>query len=239
MEQILKVKNLKSYVIILLLISLVMLMLQLISIREALTVDRIVAKGEMNKIENIISDSKTSTFEKRNMIEAKVENNIETNIISTKKDIRIDRIIKLTGLDEETAEVIIKYSEEFNISLSLLLALIDLESNFKQYEIGNSMDRGYCQIIPDTEKWLIETYGQLLNLKYNPNRIFEPEYNIGLCALYLNHLQKNYQNNYHRILSEYNRGPYNLADYYRRNNTYATSYSNAVLERQEKYKFLD
>ncbi|MDK2799118.1 MAG: hypothetical protein PWP27_679 [Clostridiales bacterium] len=140
-----------------------------------------------------------------------------------------------TPLDILTSSIIVHYSEKLDIPIPLLLAVIELESNFKQYEVGKAKDRGYCQIIPSTEKWLADTYGNVLGLQYDPKKIFEPEYNIGLGALYLHHLKKAYNNNYHRILSEYNRGPYNLKEYYNKYKTYETTYSRVVLEKVSKY----
>ncbi len=145
-------------------------------------------------------------------------------------------ITQNTPLDIHTASIIVNYSEKLDVPISLIMALIELESQFVKYEVGGAEDRGYCQIIPGTEKWLADTYGHILGLEYNPERIFEPEYNIGLGALYLYHLKNAYKDDYHRILSEYNRGPYNLKAYYNKTNTYVTTYSNVVLKKEVKYK---
>ncbi len=151
---------------------------------------------------------------------------------------KVFAITQNTPLDILTASIIVNYSEKLDIPISLIMALIELESQFVQNEVGDAEDRGYCQIIPGTEKWLADTYGHILGIKYNPDRIFEPEYNIGLGALYLYHLKTAYKDDYHRILSEYNRGPYNLKAYYNRTNTYVTTYSNVVLKKEVKYKEL-
>lgn len=113
--------------------------------------------------------------------------------------------------------------------------MIDLESNFGQYEVGGADDRGYMQIIPSTEKWLAKEFGEKIGVEFNPEQIFEPTYNIGLGAAYLSLLKGVYGENYNRILSEYNRGPYNLKRYYEANNTYVTTYSKVVLSREKKY----
>lgn len=150
--------------------------------------------------------------------------------------LRAMTISNSTPLDFSTSNIIVEYCNLLDLPTSLVLALIDLESNFDQYEVGSSNDRGYCQVIPDTEKWLANTYGYLLELEYNPDRIFEPEYNIGLGMLYLHILNKAYGDNYHKILSEYNRGYHNLKKYYSENQTYVTSYSRGVLNREIKFK---
>lgn len=148
-------------------------------------------------------------------------------------------ISKSTPLDFDTSKIIVKYCNKLDLKPSLVLALIDLESNFDQYVVGSSNDRGYCQVILCTEKWLANTYGHILGLEYNPDRIFEPEYNIGLGMLYLHILKQAYGEDYHRILSEYNRGYYNLGKYYLENQTYVTTYSRGVLSRERKFEELN
>ncbi len=138
-------------------------------------------------------------------------------------------------LDFETAYIVAKYSDQFELNVSLILSVMELESNFSQYEVGTHEDRGYMQIIPLTEKWLAETYGHEYGLDYDPDRIFEPEYNIGLASIYLSFLQDAYGKDYNRILSEYNRGPTNLQRYYEENETYETTYSRVILSRESKY----
>jgi len=158
---------------------------------------------------------------------------IDTNNIGELK--RVKSIADSTPLDLTTSSIVAGYGKKLDISTSLLLALIEQESNFNQYEIGTHQDRGYCQIIPDTERWLANSYGHILGIEYDVDRIFEPEYNIGLGALYLYNLKKAYGNNYHKILSEYNRGIFNLQKYYNEHGTYVTTYSRGVLNREAKY----
>lgn len=148
---------------------------------------------------------------------------------------RAKEIANGTPLDYESALILVEYADQYDLNPSLILSVIEVESNFNQWEVGTSRDRGYMQIIPATEKWLASDFGSELGLKYNPDRIFDPEYNIGLAAAYLNLLQKNYGDNYSRILSEYNRGPGNLKKYYQKNGTYSTTYSRKVLSAEKRY----
>lgn len=148
---------------------------------------------------------------------------------------RAKEIANGTPLDYESALILVRYADKYDLNPSLILSVIEVESNFNQWEVGSSRDRGYMQIIPATEKWLASDFGSELGLKYNPDRIFDPEYNIGLAAAYLNLLQTNYGDDYNRILSEYNRGPGNLKKYYQRNGTYSTSYSRKVLSAEKDY----
>jgi len=144
-------------------------------------------------------------------------------------------ISEATPLDFDTAMIVLKYAKKYDLKPSLILSMIDHESNFNRWEVGKAQDRGYMQIIPSTEKWLAEDYGKKLGIEYNPDKIFDPEYNIGLAAVYLSILKNAYGNDYNRILSEYNRGPYGLARYYAKNQTYETSYSKVILRNEKKY----
>lgn len=148
---------------------------------------------------------------------------------------RAKEISEGTPLDYKSALILLEYAEEYDLNPSLILSVIEVESNFNQWEVGSSKDRGFMQIIPSTEKWLAKDFGKEIGLNYNPDRIFDPEYNIGLAAAYLNLLKENYGDNYDRILSEYNRGPSNLKRYYQKHGTYSTSYSRKVLKAEEKY----
>ncbi|OPL07549.1 MAG: hypothetical protein AVO33_05355 [delta proteobacterium ML8_F1] len=148
-------------------------------------------------------------------------------------------ILSSSPLDFETAYIVAKYADQFNLNVSMILSVMELESNFSQYEVGAHEDRGYMQIIPLTEKWLAETYGHEYGLDYDPDRIFEPEYNIGLASIYLSLLRDAYGNDYNRILSEYNRGPSNLQSYFEENETYETTYSRVILSRESKYYALN
>lgn len=148
-------------------------------------------------------------------------------------------ISEVTPLDYESALVLVKYADMYDIPYSLVLSIIDIESDFKKDLVGSSNDRGYMQIIPGTEKWLVSAFGQELGITYDPSRIFEPEYNLALGIKYIDDLMDDYGNDYNRILSEYNRGAGNLKKYYEANKTYATSYSRKVLTNETHYMALN
>ena len=183
---------------------------------------------------NILKDQVKEKEQLEQRLE-KLEQYIDFDAYTEEQLEKAKDISEVTPLDFKTALTLVDYAERFDINPSLLLGVMELESNFKQFEVGGAQDRGYMQIIPSTEKWLASAFAEDLDFEYDPDRIFEPEYNIGLAAVYIKTLQKAYGENYHRILSEYNRGPYNLARYYEKNNTYSTSYSRVVLKKEQKY----
>lgn len=160
------------------------------------------------------------------------ERAVNTN---TEMDEQAIAITELTPLDIDTAKIVLKYANEYDLNPSLILGMMDLESSFSQYLVGTSQDRGYMQIIPGTEKWLATAYGEELGLKYDTNQIFEPEYNIALSVKYLDVLRQEFGLNYAKILTAYNRGTGGLNKWFRENNTYETAYSRVVMKRERKY----
>lgn len=150
-------------------------------------------------------------------------------------DERVQIILELTPLDAETAKIVLEYADDYNVRPSLILGVMDLESNFSQYLVGTSQDRGYMQIIPGTEKWLATKHGEELGLSYNPERIFEADYNIPLAVKYLSILLEQYNNNDTKALTSYNRGDGGLKKWYEIHGTYETAYSRVVLKREKKY----
>lgn len=147
---------------------------------------------------------------------------------------RVDEIMRLTPLDQETAAIVIEYADKYDIRPSLILGVMDLESNFNPNLVGTSDDRGYMQIIPGTEKWLVKAYGEELNLTYDPSRIFDADYNIPLAVKYLSILKKEYGNDT-QMLTSYNRGDYGMEKWFKKHGTYETAYSRVILKREKKY----
>lgn len=205
------------------------------SLKNELTILSMEIDEKIEDLEKLIEDleSKQEVLDELKGVQSSIKVDISTDLD------KIKEIEEITPLDIKTSTIVFSYAKKFNIKPSLILALIKLESNFDQFAVGEDDDRGYMQIIPPTEKWLAEKYGDKIGIKYNPEKIFEPEYNIGLGVLYLSILKEAYGENYERILSEYNRGPYNLKAYFEKHNTYSTSYSRGVLKREKKFKKLN
>lgn len=204
---------------------------------DQLALDTQQYKLEIEAMQRDLQILKNEVQEKKALEEKleKIEEYIDFDAYTEEQLNKAKDISMGTPLDFKTSLVLVDYAERFDLSPSLILGIMELESNFNQFEVGAAQDRGYMQIIPPTERWLTKAFAQELGFEYDPERIFEPEYNIGLAAVYLHTLQGAYGSNYHRILSEYNRGPYNLARYYEKNKTYSTSYSRVVLSKEKKY----
>lgn len=149
-----------------------------------------------------------------------------------------ERIKEATPLNLRSSLAAAVYSRKFNLRPSLLLAVISNESNFNSDSVGGDNDRGYMQIIPATERFMMRSYGEVLGLTYNPKQIFEPEYNLGLGAAYLGNLLAAY-GDAHQVLTEYNRGEGRAKTVFQRNNSFSTSYSRNVLELEQQYLSLN
>lgn len=149
-----------------------------------------------------------------------------------------ERIKSKTPLDLRSSLAAAVYAKKFNLRPSLLVAVISKESNFHQFSVGSHNDRGYLQIIPPTERFMMRNYGSTLGLKYNPKQIFEPEYNLGLGAAYLGGMLAEY-GDVHQTLTEYNRGEGRAESFFRKNGAYSTSYSKKVLELEQQYLSLN
>lgn len=144
-----------------------------------------------------------------------------------------------TPLSLESSLYLVQYCDQYQVDPALVLSVIEVESNFDVNAVGSSKDRGLMQIIPSTEKWLARNFGTELGIPYNPDNIFEPEYNLGFAIRYIAYLSQSHDGDTHRALSEYNRGSKNLAKYYQNFKTYQTSYSKSILSRVDKYAFED
>lgn len=149
-------------------------------------------------------------------------------------DTRLEQIVEMTPLDAYTAQIVLDYADLYDLRVAFVLGLMDLESNFNQYLVGTSQDRGYMQIIPGTEKWLATAYGEELGLTYDTSRIFDANYNIPLGMRYLALLKKQYGDET-KMLTSYNRGDYGMEKWFKANGTYETTYSRVVLKRAAKY----
>jgi len=96
-------------------------------------------------------------------------------------------------------ELILKYSDIFDIEPALVFAVIREESNFKKDIRSNKNAIGLMQIIPPTGKFIAA------KLKIRHYDLVTPEDNIKMGVYYLNFL-RNYHSKYENILSSYNAG---------------------------------
>lgn len=151
----------------------------------------------------------------------------------------VTEIVENTPLQLDAASALVYYADMYNLDYALILSIIETESNFQQYLVGSSNDRGFMQIIPVTEIHLTNLFGEKLGLEYNPDRIFEPDYNLGLGISYIAYLRDRHEGDIDKMLTEYNKGAGGLTAYYSKYATYSSQYSRSVINRSYKYDFFD
>jgi soluble lytic murein transglycosylase-like protein len=101
----------------------------------------------------------------------------------------------------EIASAVVDYSEEYDVSASLILAVIRQESNFNNKAESHKAAQGLMQIMPSTaadiKLWLGTKY-------YNP---WKSRHNIRFGTFYLARMLYQFDNNEQLAIAAYNAGP--------------------------------
>ncbi len=117
--------------------------------------------------------------------------------VNTFRELQSLYMIDITG-SKELPEIIIKYSQKYKLSPTLLLALIKTESNFNKnavnYNYNGTIDRGLCQLNSNTFSG------------YKKEQFFDPEFNVDKAAEFLKWCLSQSENNVIIALAYYNAG---------------------------------
>src|SRR6056297_2967521 len=147
-----------------------------------------------------------------------------------------DFIIDVSGLSNEDSSYLIEASENIGVDPMLILSLIRVESFFDPYLVGTSGERGLGQLMANTAKPVAESIG----VEYNPDKLFEPQYNILLFTTQFKYLLDYYEGDIHKTLTAYNRGQYGLKKYMASRSSHSNPevsvYSSTILEYAAEYK---
>lgn len=117
------------------------------------------------------------------------------------KAINIENIILKKIYTKEYEDCIYKCSEECKVDPLLILAIIRVESNFKEDSVSLSQAKGLMQLMDST--------ADELAIKLNMSEdydIFNAETNIELGTTYMSNLLTYYNNNMYLALAAYNAG---------------------------------
>ncbi|MDQ0337839.1 soluble lytic murein transglycosylase [Caldalkalibacillus uzonensis] len=98
-------------------------------------------------------------------------------------------------------------AEHFNVDPFLILAVMKIESGFKQERASKKGAEGLMQLMPETAEWINEKSG--LNKAPHAYR-HDPRDNILLGTWYLSYLLDKYQGDYVKTLVAYNAGQGNV-----------------------------
>ncbi len=147
-----------------------------------------------------------------------------------------DFIVDISGLSREDSSYLIESSEKIGVDPMLMLSLIRVESFFDPYLVGTSGERGIGQLMANTAKPVAESIG----VEYDPDKLFEPKYNILLFTTQFKYLLDYYEGDLHKTLTAYNRGQYGLEKYMASRSSHSrpevSIYSSTVLEYASEYK---
>ena len=138
--------------------------------------------------------------------------------------VKINRFSEIYRTSPQIVAVVLRESEKYEITPTIMLELIKTESDFNPQAVSKFGARGLCQIRPVTAKEL----SQELKLNYGENHLFDTNYNIRLGTYYLAKLLQSNNGDYHRALTAYNRGPRGLEIYMKNKGTAISRYSQRI-----------
>ena len=103
--------------------------------------------------------------------------------------------------------VIVKYSEEYQVDPFLISSIINVESRYDKLALSPKEAKGLMQISPQTGQWASE----ILEIdNYKEEDLFQPDLNIRIGTWYLNRLFKEFDGNLDFVLAAYNAGSGNV-----------------------------
>ena len=89
----------------------------------------------------------------------------------------------------EYKEIIVYYSEEYDVSPTLVAAIIKAESNWQTDAVSSAGAKGLMQVMPSTAEWLNEKY----KLNLDEENLFDPKTNIEFGCCYLSFLIQKFE----------------------------------------------
>lgn len=97
-------------------------------------------------------------------------------------------------------DLIVEYSNEYNLDPYFVAAMIDTESNFNDTAVSEDGAQGLMQIMPETADWIAQ---KLDMTEYN---IMDPDTNIKFGCWYMNFLQEKFSGEEQLMMAAYNAG---------------------------------
>ncbi len=110
----------------------------------------------------------------------------------------------------EYREEILAYSHERSLDPFLILAIIQVESNFNREAESRRGARGLMQVMPNTGRWIATQVG--IN-DFHEDMLFEPETNIKMGTWYFASLLKEFKDSTPVALAAYNAGMGNVSNW--------------------------
>lgn len=102
-------------------------------------------------------------------------------------------------------DIIYRYSDEYDVPKSVILAMIKVESNFREDAVSHVGACGLMQLMPETFTWLASKLGE----EVTEDNIFDPEMNIKYGVYYISTLYESL-GNWDNVYAAYNAGKGNV-----------------------------
>ena len=107
------------------------------------------------------------------------------------------------------ADIIYKYSSQYNLDPYLVMGVISAESRFDPNAESHRNAKGLMQIRDDTARWCAEKF----NTDVSAENLFDPETNIAIGCVYINYLLQIFGGEVETALAAYNGGQGNVSDW--------------------------
>jgi soluble lytic murein transglycosylase-like protein len=138
----------------------------------------------------------------------------------------------------KVSTAILDESARRDLDPMLVLAVIKVESGFRDQALSPMGARGMMQIMPETGKYLSEELLRVDGFKtrtFTPNHLDDPVLNIKLGVYYLDGLKKQFRN-LNLALLAYNLGPGEIQNRLENNIHFSDEYAAVVLDAYREYK---
>lgn len=129
-------------------------------------------------------------------------------------------------LDIDILEHIQGLCADYDLPIEIVLAVIDVESNYKADAVSNVGAVGLMQVVPE--------YHEQRMMKLNCFDMFDPKQNVTVGIDFLSELIEKYDGNFHKALTAYNYGQKGANDKFFGQGTYQSAYSIKVLDIAQK-----
>jgi len=136
------------------------------------------------------------------------------------------------------SEVVLDESSKRGLDPLLVLAVIQIESEFQHTAVSTVGARGMMQIMPDTGKYLADALRRERGLRpavFKPELLDDPLINIRLGTYYLNDLRKKFQN-IGLALVAYNLGPAEVQNRIENKIDFSDEFAAAVMDAYHSFK---